>query len=132
MVEICLVIKTVFSDCLHGCNCQYNQLRLESIVTMASFLIERPSNYQREHSSVFICILTSVRGMQVSCRYPNQCHGYAGALQVLGVCRNPSESLPQCFPGCVIRRLSICTGLPHRESDPMGGAVLFNIGIQIW
>jgi len=40
------------------------------------------------------------------CRYPEQCQKW---------CRNwPTESWAQCFPGCVFRRLSVCTRIPHR------------------
>jgi len=42
-------------------------------------------------------------------------------------CRNWSfECSAQRFPGCVIRRLAACTGVPHREGNSMGGLPLFN------
>ena len=31
---------------------------------------------------LLIRILIGVRGMRISCRYPDQCQGYAGTLQV--------------------------------------------------
>jgi len=55
------------------------------------------------------------------CRCPGQCHEW---------CWNwPTESEAQRFPGCVIRRLSACIRVPHREGNSMGGLPLFNIGI---
>ena len=42
-------------------------------------------------------ILTSVRGTKVTCRYPDQCQGFEGTLQiswpVSGVCRCPADIL---------------------------------------
>jgi len=66
-------------------------------------------------------ILASVRGMQVPRRYPGQCQGLADTPHlpwpVSGACQNwRIESLIQCFPGCVIRRLSVCNRVPHRRS----------------
>ena len=40
--------------------------------------------------------------------------------------------LTQRFPGCVIRRLSACTRVPHRELNSMVEPPLFNVGLQSW
>jgi len=42
----------------------------------------------------------------------------------------PTESEAQCFSGCVIRRLSACTRVPHRDGKAIGGLPLFNVGIR--
>ena len=48
-----------------------------------------------------------------------------------GVCWNwPIESLIQRFRVYVIRRLSGCTRVPHREGNSMRGPPLFNFGIR--
>jgi len=62
------------------------------------------------------------------CRFP------AGALySCQGWCGNwPTESLTQCFPGYVIRRLSACTHAPRGEGNSVGGSPLFNVGIRNW
>jgi len=34
--------------------------------------------------------------------------------QLTSAVQVPTESLPQCFSGCLVRRLSACTRVPHR------------------
>jgi len=52
--------------------------------------------------------LTGIRGMQVLCRYPDRCQGFAN----------------------IVRRLSACIRVPHREGNSMGGPPLFNVRIR--
>jgi len=92
---------------------------------------------------------TSVSGMQVPCRYRDQCRGYAGTLQVswpvsgvyiyhasiLTSARGRQklahiESLTQRFSWYVIRRLSVCTLVPHSEGNFTDGPPLYNVMIQ--
>jgi len=96
--------------------------------------------------TVFL-ILTSIMSMQNSiyvspwqnnclewCRYP--AGALSGVVQVPRRCPVWSGAeiglmnlLIQRFPGCVIRRLSVCTRVPHREGNSMVGP-LFSVGIQ--
>jgi len=68
------------------------------------------------------------------CRYP--AGALSGVVQVPRRCPVWSGAeiglmnlLIQRFPGCVIRRLSVCTRVPHREGNSMVGP-LFSVGIQ--
>jgi len=137
--------------------CPGSCIQMSLIISMMSMPIKSDFTYsslaQFTIALFFFHILTSVRGLQVPCRYPDQCQGFAGALQVSwpvsGVCRCPAgiltsvrglqvpcrcpdqcqgfteigllSLLSQCVPGCVIRGLPACTGMPHRESNCMGG-----------
>jgi len=47
-----------------------------------------------------------------------------------GVEIGPTECLSQPFPRWVIRRLSVCARVPHREGNSMGGLPLFSAGVQ--
>jgi len=50
--------------------------------------------------------------------------------QLSGVARKwPTQSLIQGFRGCIIRRLSVYTYIPHKEGNCMEGPPLFNFGI---
>jgi len=60
--------------------------------------------------------------MQSILSYPGRCQE---------CCRNwPTDFLTQCFPGWVIRRLSVYTCVPHSEGNSIGGPLLLNTGIR--
>jgi len=41
----------------------------------------------------------------------------------------PTESLTRGLPGCVVRRFSVCTRVPHRDGSSLSGPTLFDGGI---
>ena len=71
-------------------------------------------------SSFFFRTLPSVMGMQMPCRYPDKCHGFAEIdLLSLWLSVSQAESLEVILPA----------PSPHIECDSMGGLPLFNGGI---
>jgi len=76
----------------------------------------------RSSSSSYLHDRVTVRSVQVPHRCPDHCQEW---------CSNwPTQSQAQLFPGCVIRRLSACAHVPHREGSSMSGLPLFNIGSE--
>jgi len=65
----------------------------------------------------------------VHSRLSDQCQGHIGAQQVLCPVSGFEIGL-LTFLAQVIRRLSVCTPMPHREGNSMGGPTLFYTRIR--
>ena len=90
-LQVCAMAYSVFPSVMNKLS---SNNKISLIEGLSSSVVSWPV------SGVCRCpadILTSVRGKQVTCRYPDQCQGLAGTLQiswpVSGVCRCPADIL---------------------------------------